>query len=35
MNDLADGRESFFKKPFTPAALAHKIEELLNRHSDE
>jgi CheY-like chemotaxis protein len=35
MNELADGRESFFKKPFTPAALAHKIEELLNRHSDE
>jgi CheY-like chemotaxis protein len=35
MNELADGRESFFKKPFTPAALAHKIEELLNKHSDE
>jgi PAS domain S-box-containing protein len=35
MNELAAGRESFFKKPFTPTALAYKIEELLNKPSDE
>jgi CheY-like chemotaxis protein len=35
INELAADRESFFKKPFTPSALAHKIEELLNRPSDE
>jgi CheY-like chemotaxis protein len=35
MMELSQERESFFKKPFTPAALDHKIEELLNRPSDE
>jgi DNA-binding response OmpR family regulator len=35
MKELSPGREDFFRKPFTPAALAHKIEELLNRHPDE
>ena len=35
MDELVAGRESFFKKPFAPAALAHKIEELLNQPSDE
>ncbi len=35
MTELTPGRERFFRKPFTPAALAHEIEELLNRNSDE
>jgi CheY-like chemotaxis protein len=35
MDELVAGRESFFKKPFTPAALVYKIEELLNQPSDE
>jgi PAS domain S-box-containing protein len=35
MKELSPGREDFFRKPFTPAALVHKIEELLNRHPDE
>lgn len=34
-DELALTRESFFKKPFTPSALVHKIEEVLNRPSDE
>jgi PAS domain S-box-containing protein len=35
MMKLTPGREGFFRKPFTPAALAHEIEELLNSNSDE
>jgi hypothetical protein len=35
MMELVPGRERFFRKPFTPAALAHEIEELLNRNLDE
>jgi len=35
MQELDVKREDFFRKPFTPAALAHKIENLLNMHSDE
>jgi PAS domain S-box-containing protein len=35
LQGLEAGREDFFSKPFTPSALARKIEALLNWHSDE
>lgn len=35
LQGLAAGREDFFSKPFTPSALARKIEELLNWRPDE